>query len=231
MQTEHIWLGNITALIWGKPSDKVYLCVHGKMSCKENAQQFAEIAEEKGFQTISFDLAEHGERIQMPERCDIWQGIEDLQFVAKYVFGKWDHVSLLASSIGAYFSLNSLAKMPIERCLFHSPISDVSYLVEQMMIWFGITEDRLREEQEIDTPVDKMTWRYYCYVKEHPIEEWPIPTEILYGSLDNLQAKSVIEAFSQRFGCGLTVAENCSHAFLEKRETEIVEQWFREKIM
>ena len=41
--------------------EKVYIHVHGKMSRKEYAEAFAEIAEKKGYQTISFDLPEHGE--------------------------------------------------------------------------------------------------------------------------------------------------------------------------
>ena len=38
MKTIKININNIPAIIWGKPSDKVYLYVHGKMSCKEVAE-------------------------------------------------------------------------------------------------------------------------------------------------------------------------------------------------
>lgn len=34
----------IPAIIYGKPSDKVFLFVHGKLGCKENAESFAAIA-------------------------------------------------------------------------------------------------------------------------------------------------------------------------------------------
>ena len=60
MKRARIEIQGIPALVWGEPSDKVYLCVHGKMSSKESAQGLAEIAEEKGYQTISFDLPRHG---------------------------------------------------------------------------------------------------------------------------------------------------------------------------
>ena len=47
-------VSGIPALLWGAPSKKVYLFVHGKMSCKESAGEFAEIAAEHGWQTLSF---------------------------------------------------------------------------------------------------------------------------------------------------------------------------------
>lgn len=60
MITKKIRINNIPAIIWGEQSDNVYLFVHGKMSSKEAAEEFAQIAEQKGYQTISFDLAQHG---------------------------------------------------------------------------------------------------------------------------------------------------------------------------
>lgn len=61
MKKEYIRINKIPAVIWGEPSKKVYLFVHGKLSDKEAAKRFAQIAEEKGYQTVSFDLPKHGE--------------------------------------------------------------------------------------------------------------------------------------------------------------------------
>lgn len=72
MEVQNIKINNIPVMIWGKNSDKLYIHVHGKMSCKEYAEDFAKIAETKGYQTLSFDLPEHGERKDMDYRCDIW---------------------------------------------------------------------------------------------------------------------------------------------------------------
>ena len=56
------------------------------MYCKEYAEKFAEIAEKKGYQTISFDLPEHGERKDSSYRCDIWNGMHDLTVIGDCVF-------------------------------------------------------------------------------------------------------------------------------------------------
>lgn len=228
MTIERITINNIPAIIWGEKSDKVYLFVHGKMSSKEAAETFAKITEEKGYQTISFDLPGHGERADENERCDIWNGMRDLKIVADYVFANWKEVALFACSLGAYFSLNVYETYDIKKCLFQSPILDMEYLIKQMMLWFDVPKERLERETEVDTPIDVLSWDYYQYVLAHPVQKWRIPTAILYGGKDNLQSLDVVENFVGKFGCKLTVAENSEHSFMG--DGEIVEEWLRENI-
>lgn len=216
---------SIPAILWGNPSEKVYLFVHGKLSSKEAAADLAEIAETRGYQTVSFDLPEHGERRNSPERCDIWNGMRDLRIVADHIFSNWKEVSLFACSLGAYFSLNALRDRPIRRCLFQSPIIDMDWLIRQMMRWFGITPERLAQEKEIETPIDTMTWDYYRYVQEHPVPRWDFPTRILYGGKDNLQPREVLQRFSADNHAILTVAENSEHAFMGEKDGKIVRDW------
>lgn len=218
-------IDGIPALIWGPLSDKVYLCVHGKMSSKESAAGIAQIAAQKGYQTISFDLPQHGERKDEAQRCDIWNGIHDLTLVGDYVLKNWQEISLYACSLGAYFSLNAYHSYPFEKCLFQSPILDMEYLIRQMFLWFGITEERLEREKEIETPIDLMSWNYFQYVLNHPISQWNIPTSILYGAKDNLQSMAVIQDFARRYGSAITLSENSEHPFMSGDDVLIVNQW------
>lgn len=57
----------------------------------------------------------------------------------------------------------------------------MEYLIQQMFLWFQVTEERLCVEKEIPTPVDTLRWDYYQYVREHPVCDWSIPASILYG--------------------------------------------------
>lgn len=230
MKTNKITINNIPSIVWGEKSDKVYIFVHGKMSSKEAAEAVAEIAEDKGYQTISFDLPEHGERADENTRCDIWNGMHDLAVIGDYVFGNWKEVSLFACSLGAYFSLNAYNMRKIEKCLFQSPILDMEYLIEQMMVWFNVSKERLAREKEVETPIDIMSWDYYQYVKTHPIRKWGIPTNILFGGKDDLQSSEVVKKFTDRFDCVLTVAENSEHSFMGKGDGLIVKQWLRDSI-
>lgn len=230
MNRERIEIAGIPALVWGEPSEKVYLCVHGKMASKESAEGIARIAAEKGYQTVSFDLPRHGERVGEMDLCDIWNGIRDLTAVAEYVFARWREVSLYACSLGAFFALHAYADRGFKKCLFQSPILDMEYLIRQMMLWFGISEERLKREGEIDTPIDTLSWKYYQYVLEKPIERWPHPTSILFAGKDNLQSREVVERFVDRFGCHLTVSENSLHPFMEEPDIPVVENWLKEHI-
>lgn len=232
MKRERIMIGSIPALLWGESSDKIFIHVHGKMSRKEYAESFAIIAGKAGYQTLSFDLPEHGERSEDHSyRCDVWNGMKDLNTVADYVYEKWNHVSLFACSLGAYFSLNAYTDREFEMTMFQSPIADMRWLVEHMMMWFQVTEEQLKREKEIETPVDTLRWDYYCYILAHPVKKWHPGTHILYGSLDNLQSEKCITDFSARFDSKLTVSEGSEHPFMSDRDFGIVEEWIRKSIV
>lgn len=231
MKKVKIDIEGIPAIIWGEKSDKVYLCVHGKMSSKEAGGYIAETAVERGYQVISFDLPEHGERRNEGRRCDIWNGMQDLKIIGDYVFDNWREVYLFACSLGAYFSLHTYNGRSFKKCLFQSPMLDMEYMIEQMMKWFDVSKERLEREKEIDTPIDIMTWDYYRYVREHPVTEWNIETSILYGGRDNFQSREIVESFAERFGCKLTVAENSEHPFMDKGDAKIVSKWLCDNII
>ena len=230
MITEKIYIENIPAIIWGEKSNKAYIFVHGKMSNKESAEDFAAVAASKGYQTISFDLPEHGERSNQDYVCNIMNGITDLTQIGDYVFRNWETVSLFGCSLGAFFSLHAYHDRHFENCLFLSPVVNMEYLIQQMFLWFNISEDELRSQGEISTPIDTMSWAYYTYVKEHPIDKCTTPTHILYGAKDNLQSRKVIEDFASKFNCHLTVSENSEHPFMEEGDKIIVETWMNNSI-
>lgn len=103
-------------------------------------------------------------------------------------------------------------------------------LIHNMFGRFGVTEEQLCEKGEIPTPIETLSWKYYTYVKEHPIEKWVIPTAVLYGGLDNLQSIDAIRAFCDKFGAALTVSEKSEHPFMAESDASIVEGWLSENI-
>lgn len=225
MRTTKFYIGKIPVIIWGTKSDKAYIYVHGKMSDKESAETFARIAENKGYQTISFDLPEHGERKSENYRCDIWNGISDLHQISSYTFANWKSVSLFACSLGAYFSLQAYKDITFEKCFFLSPIVNMEYLTQNMFLWFHITEEMLYTKREIPTPIDTLSWDYYQYVKKNPVTSWNNPTYILYGGKDNLQSLQVIENFAKSNPVSLTISEQSEHSFMGDGDDEVIKNW------
>lgn len=230
MKTQKRMIANIPAILWGNQSDKLYIYVHGKLSCKEYAEDFALIGETKGYQTLSFDLPEHGERKDANYRCDIWNGMHDLSKIADYAFSNWKDISLFACSLGAFFSLHTFSERNFTKCLFQSPVVDMEYLIKQMFIWFDVTEEELKSEKEISTPFDTLRWDYYQYVVAHPIQQWRIPTSILYGGEDTLQSIETIQRFSDANSCKLTISQNSEHPFMANEDISILRKWLEENI-
>jgi len=222
---------NIPVILWGEKSDCAYVCVHGKHSNKEEAQSFAEKAISKGFQVLSFDLPEHGERKDEDYPCMVWNAVHDLGVIGKHARQNWNNLCLFGSSLGAYFSLLAYQDFPLKKSLFLSPVLDMEHLNTKMMKWFGISEKELEERREIPTPMgETLYWDYYCYARESPIGKWEAPTEILYGSEDNLTARDVAESFSKRFHCGLTVLEGSEHWFHAEWQLAFLDGWLDKHI-
>ncbi|MBU0936013.1 MAG: alpha/beta hydrolase [Spirochaetes bacterium] len=220
----------IPAIIWGSNSAKIYIYVHGKMSNKESAERFAETAIQKGYQVISFDLPEHGERADINYKCNVWNGVNDLKVIEEYVQKRWSEIYLFGCSLGAYFSLLAYQDIPLKKCLFQSPILDMEYLINKMFTWFNITEDELEKKREIITAVDTLSWDYYCYVKKHKIKKWDVPTRIIFGTNDNFQSQEIINKFANEYYSVLTALNGCEHYFNTEESSISLEKWLKENI-
>jgi uncharacterized protein len=226
MLTQSTVIDSIPTIIWGSPSDNVYIFVHGKMSQKEEAEGFAKFATRKGYQVVSFDLPEHGDRKSENYRCTVQNGVHDLQTIGEFVISKWKNISLFGSSLGAYFSLVAYQNLSFNKCLFLSPILDMEHLIQNMMKWFNVTEELLKEKQEIPTPMgETLSWSYYTYVREHPIIKWENPTYILFGSNDHVTERDIVDTFVTKFHCHLEVLQNGEHYFHTQEQREVVDKW------
>ncbi|MBP3239547.1 MAG: hypothetical protein J6M92_03270 [Oribacterium sp.] len=69
-----------------------------------------------------------------------------------------------------------------------------------------------------------MSWDYLQYVRNNPVE-WSAPTDILYGSLDNLQDIDTITAFAKKTGATLTVMEGGEHWFHTDKQMDYLRKW------
>ncbi|MDO5519856.1 MAG: alpha/beta hydrolase [bacterium] len=231
MKQKHITIKHIPAMLWGEESNKLYLYVHGKLSRKEDAEGFAKLAAEQGYQVVSFDFPQHGERKEENTPFDIQTGVEELSIIYEYITARWHQISLFATSVGAYFSLVAYQEHSFDQCLFLSPIVNMERLIQNMMMWTNVTEEELKQRRIIPTNIGEvLDYDYYTYVKEHPIKKWKTKTCILYGSKDYLQERATVEEFAEQCSCKLTVLEGSEHYFHTKEQLEALEQWTKENL-
>ena len=226
-------INNIPAVLWGEKSEKVYIAVHGNMSNKEDTviKLLADEAVKNGYQVLSFDLPEHGERKNDGALCKVQFCVSDLCIIMNYAKEHWKSISLFACSMGAYFSLLAYKEENIKKALLLSPVVNMERIIGNMMAWFNVTPERLKNEMTIETPIgQKLYWDYYCYVKEHPINLWNIDTNIMYGAKDDLCEFDTIDLFSKKYGCELKVVENGEHYFHTEEQLEAFKQWIHKNI-
>ena len=234
MKTERIKINDIPSTIWGEKSNKVYIAVHGNMSNKEDRviKILAEKVVSKGYQLLSFDLPEHGERKDdKAYLCKVQNCVKDLEQIIEYVKKEYEEINLWACSMGAYFSLISYKDEDIKQCLFLSPVVNMKVIIDNMMLLSSVTEEVLKEKQEIKTDFGQtLYWDYYKFVKENPIINWDKKTYILYGNKDNLQEEKIINDFCTEFNCDLSVLENGEHFFHTEEQLEFYRNWLDEVI-
>lgn len=221
-------IGEIPAAVWGAPSDRVILAVHGHRSHKLDAP-IAVLAEcAAPGQVLSFDLPQHGDRQNTDRPCMTRTGAEDLRTVLAYARTRWAHVSLFANSLGAWLSLRALEDEPLERAWFLSPLVDMERMAGNLMRWFGISEDRLRREGAVPTPAGPtLYWEDFQDARTSPVRRWAVPTEILYGGADTVCERDTVQAFADRFACRLEIAEGMEHYFHTPEQMAVYRAWLR----
>ena len=231
MKEERFTIQNIPSILYGDSSENLFLHIHGKMGCKEEAGRFANIVCPEGYQVLSIDLPGHGERAEEMERFAPWEVVPELQAVYGFAQQRWKTIRLYANSIGAYFSLLAFRGDKLEKCLFVSPVLDMEKLIGNMMGWAGVTREQLKEAGEIPTAFgETLSWNYLTYASEHRIKKWDSPTAILYAGQDHLTARQTVDSFAQRFGCTVTVMENGEHWFHTEEQLAVLDAWLRKEI-
>lgn len=224
MKTERIQIGTIPAVVYGEPGDRGYLFLHGQMGRKEEAEAFAQVVCPKGFEVLSIDLPGHGERQNLGEELAPWTAVPDIRAALDWAKRRWKAVSLRATSIGAYFAM--LALDAPERALLVSPVLNMEELILTMMGWAGVTEHQLREQGEIATDFGQtLSWKYLCWVREHPVSHWTCPVRILYGSGDNLTPRRTVEEYVRQHHAKLTIMEGGEHWFHTPEQLAILRKW------
>ena len=154
-----------------------------------------------------------------------WETGAEIRAAVEDLKDRFAHILLIANSIGAYFSMNAGIDSMIQKAYFISPIVDMEKLITDMMHWAGITEEELKSKGMIHTAFgEDLSWDYLCYVRNHPVD-WTAPTQILYGSRDNLTSYAAISGFAEKHNAGLTVMDSGEHWFHTEDQMRFLDEW------
>ena len=197
----------------------VIVYVHGKGGNAEEANYYRKFFNDD-FDIIGFDY-----KSENP-----WDAKSEFSDYFDSIIPEYNKTILIANSIGAYFSLISLADKKIEKAMLISPIVDMERLILDMMTWANVSEEELSIKKEIETPFgETLSWEYLSYVRKNPIH-WNIPTGILYAEKDNMTSISTITDFSKKINANITVMPGGEHWFHTKEQMDFLDNWIKSNI-
>ena len=143
------------------------------------------------------------------------------------IYTKYKKISIIANSIGAYFTMLSLTNKNIEKAFFISPIVDMEKLIVDMMLSENIKEEELHKKKKIKTSFgETLSWDYLTFARKNPIE-WNIPTYILYGENDDLTSYETILNFTNKSKANLTIMKGGEHWFHTDEQIEFLNNWIK----
>lgn len=194
---------------------KAILYIHGKGGSYLEAEQYKEIC--IGYDVIGIDYNKY-----LP-----WIAENQIKSVYENLRNDYEHISIIANSIGAYFSMYALQNYDIEKAFFISPILDMEKLILDMMVWANVTEKELLEKKEISTDFgETLSWNYLEFTRKNPIT-WNVPTEILYAGNDNLTSRNTVNSFVENHNANLTIMENGEHWFHTEEQVDFLHKWIK----
>lgn len=199
----------------GAVMNEVILYIHGKGGSAAESDHYRQLFPGRDIRGLDY-------QISVP-----WESGREIYGAAERLRKDHENIILIASSIGAYFSMNAGIGPMIGRACFISPIVDMERLIRDMMAWAHVTETQLKAQGLIRTAFgEDLSWEYLSYVRRHPLK-WNVPTEILYGSRDHLTSYETVRAFAQAHKAGLTVMEGGEHWFHTEGQMDFLDGWIR----
>lgn len=187
--------------------------VHGKGGNAAEAEHYIPLF--GGCDVIGFDY----------HAATPWEAADEFSRFFAMRRAECDHLTLIANSIGAFFSMSALDGRLVDDAYFISPIVNMERLICDMLRWAGETEQALEQKSEIATNFgETLSWRYLCYVREHPIA-WRVPTRILYGERDRLTSLETVSAFAAQHAAELAVMEQGEHWFHTPEQMRFLDGW------
>ena len=193
----------------------VVIYIHGKYGTVEEAEYYKKFFNEADI--IGFEYTS-----EYP-----WDFQKEFSNFIDNIYIKYKKISIIANSIGAYFTMLSLTNKNIEKAFFIFPIVDMEKLITDMMFLENITEEELYKKKKIKTSFgETLSWDYLTFTRKNPTE-WNIPTYILYGENDDLTSYETILNFTNKSKANLTIMKGGEHWFHTDEQIEFLDNWIK----
>ena len=200
-----------------KKNDKVVVYIHGQ---KGNAKESKLYSFIKNYDIKGLDYQDG----------NVWENGEVIKEKFAKLIKPYKEVVVIANSVGAFYALEYLSSFNIKKAFFISPLVDMFQAIFDMMNAFHVTEKRLKTEKFV-TLENGITLSYDFY--NHVIQDddnWKVPTDILYGELDEVVYLESIADFLGRHDATLTIMQGAHHYLHTDEEKAFIKKWISSRL-
>ena len=198
---------------------KVVVYIHGLHGSAKESEDFA-------FLSDRYDVAGLDYQDGNP-----WE----LKDVIRDEFAKltenYKEIVVIANSIGAFYAYEYLSDFNIKHAFFISPIADMFQIVFNTMMKEGVHRKEL-EEKRIITCKDgtMLSFDFYQHVSNYE-DDWKAPTDVLYGSNDELvYIENIADFLANHPNSKLTIKQGSEHWFHTDEEKTFIKNWILSSI-
>ena len=192
-------------------ADRAVIYVHGKGGSAEESGYYVKLFPEAYVTGLDY-------RTFTP-----WETGKEIRTAVLKLKKEYKSITLIANSIGAFFSMNAGLNGLLSEAYFISPVVDMEKLISDMMARNNVTEEELKSKGVIG----ELSWEYLCYIREHPVK-WSVPTYILYGENDVLTRYEAVKAFAEADKAELAVMKNGEHWFHTEEQMSFLAGWIEQ---
>ena len=194
---------------------ELVIYIHGKGGNAKEAEHYAPLFQDA-------DVVGFGYKAETP-----WEAKTEFSRYFYAVSAGRGMVTVIASSIGAYFSMHAFSDKSVAEAYFISPVVDMENLIARMMADANVTEDELRGKKTIITTSGaELSWEYLNYARNNPVV-WHAPAHILYGENDSLTSLETVKAFAEKTGATLDIMKGGEHWFHTEEQMRYLDAWIR----
>ena len=140
----------------------------------------------------------------------------------------YEEVIVIANSIGAFYTYEYLYDYNIRHAFFISPIASMFKIVFDYIITEQVSKQELKEKGFVtleDGTVISYDF-YEKYSKDDYNGNWNVPTDILYGSRDELvNIENIADYLAAHPFSKLTIKQGAEHWFHTDEEKAFIKDW------
>ena len=193
---------------------KVAVYIHGLHGSAEEAKDYDYLSDE--YDVVGLDYPDGNP----------WELKETIQTEFEKLAKNYKEAIVIANSIGAFYAYEYLSEFAIGHAFFISPIADMGQIIVSAMMKEGITWRELEEKKYItckDGTV--LSWDFHQYISRRK-DKWQTPTDILYGSKDELvYIENIADFLAEHPDVKLTIKQGAEHYFHTGEEKEFIKRW------